>query len=103
VLNPGPEVGEYDVIYRGLDGVELGRIAVRLAGGRVRQLSPPQQPLPETGAPDGFTVEVRVRGGKALAAAQVVNAVPEASGGSGDSVYLFGITGGLNGQLSGVQ
>jgi PKD repeat protein len=98
VLNPGPELGEYDVIYRGLDGMELGRIAVRLAGGRVRQLSPPQHPLPEAGAPDGFTVEVRVRGGKALAAAQVVSA-----GGSGDSAYLLGITGGLNGQLSGVQ
>jgi PKD repeat protein len=85
VLNPGPEVGEYDVIYRGLEGAELGRIAVRLGGGKVRQLSPPQHPLPEAGAPDGFTVEVRVRGGRALAAAQVVGA-------SGDSAYLTGAT-----------
>ena len=85
VLNPGPEVGEYDVIYRGLDGAELGRIAVRLGGGKVRQISPPQHPLPETGAPDGFTVEVRVRGGRALAAAQVVGA-------AGDSAYLTGTT-----------
>jgi PKD repeat protein len=85
VLNPGPEIGEYDVIYRGLDGAELGRIAVRLGGGKVRQLSAPQHPLPETGTPDGFTVEVRVRGGRALAAAQVVGA-------SGDSAYLAGTT-----------
>ncbi|HEX3311242.1 MAG TPA: PKD domain-containing protein, partial [Streptosporangiaceae bacterium] len=85
VFNPGPEVGEYDVIYRGLDGAELGRIAVRLGGGRARQLSPPQHPLPEAGAPDGFTVVVRVRGGRALAAAQVVV-------GSGDSAYLTGTT-----------
>jgi PKD repeat protein len=86
VLNPGPDTGEYDVVYLGLDGAEMGRIAVRLGGGRVRQLSPPQHPLPEAGAPDGFTVEVRVRAGKALAAAQVVSA------GSGDSAYLTGIT-----------
>lgn len=85
VFNPGPGVGEYDAIYRGLDGAELGRIAVRLGGGRVRQLSPPQHPLPETGAPDGFTVEVRVRSGRALAAAQVVGA-------AGDSAYLTGTT-----------
>ena len=85
VFNPGPEVGEYDVIYRGLDGAELGRIAVRLGGGRVRQLSPPQHPLPEAGAPDGFTVEVQVRGGRVLAAAQVVSS-------TGDSAYLAGTT-----------
>jgi PKD repeat protein len=86
VLNPGPDLGEYDVIYRGLDGAELGRIAVRLGGGRARQLSPPQHPLPEAGTPDGFTVEVRVRGGKVLAGAQVVNAA------TGDSAYLAGTT-----------
>jgi len=85
VLNPGPEVGEYDAIYRGLDGAELGRIAVRLGGGRVRQLGPPQHPLPEAGVADGFTVEVRVRSGRALAAAQVVGA-------AGDSAYLTGTT-----------
>ncbi|MES1242297.1 MAG: PKD domain-containing protein [Acidobacteriota bacterium] len=85
VFNPGPEVGEYDVIYRGLDGAELGRIGVRLGGGRARQLSPPQHPLPEAGTPDGFTVEVRVRAGRALAAAQVVS-------GNGDSAYLVGTT-----------
>jgi PKD repeat protein len=86
VLNPGSGLGEYDVIYRGLDGAELGRIAVRLAGGKLRQLSPAQHPLPEAGAPDGFTVEVRVRGGEVLAAAQVVSTA------SGDSVYLTGMT-----------
>lgn len=85
VLNPGPEVGEYDVIYRGLDGAELGRIAVRLGGGKVRQIGPPQHPLPETGAPDGFTVEVRARAGRVLAAGQVV-------GSTGDSAYLAGTT-----------
>jgi hypothetical protein len=85
VFNPGPEVGDYDVIYRGLDGAELGRIAVRLGGGRARQLGPPQHPLPETGTPDGFTVEVRVKTGRGLAAAQVV-------GPSGDSAYLAGTT-----------
>lgn len=90
VFNPGLEVGEYDMIYRGLDGAELGRIGVRLGGGKARQLSPPQHPLPETGAPDGFTVEVRVRSGRALAAAQVVS-------GNGDSAYLAGMTSGKAG------
>jgi PKD repeat protein len=86
VLNAGAETGDYDVVYRGLDGAELGRIVVRLAPGKVRQLNPAQHPLPEAGLPDGFTVEVQVRAGKVLAAAQVVN------GATNDSAYVRGVT-----------
>ncbi|MES1241544.1 MAG: PKD domain-containing protein [Acidobacteriota bacterium] len=85
VLNAGTETGDFDVIYRGLDGAELGRIVVRLAPGRVRQLAPAQHPLPEAGVPDGFTVEIQVRSGRPLTAAQVVH-------NANDSEYVRGVT-----------
>ncbi len=86
VLNPGAVPGDYDAIYRDLDGVELGRIAIRLAPGKVRQLAPAQHPLPEAAAASAFAVEIRVRAGKILAAAQTVGTT------TGDSVYLPGVT-----------
>ena len=46
---------------------------VRLGGGKLRQFSPGQHPLPAGGVANGFTVQVVVKAGKALAAAQVIN------------------------------
>ncbi len=80
VYNNGNEAGSYDLIYRGLDGKVLGRIDnVAVAAGKLRQLSPSQHPLKAIGGkkgggvPGGFTLEVVVKSGKVLAAAQVVN------------------------------
>lgn len=74
VFNPGTTNGVYDVIYRSLDGQELGRVnAIALPAGKMRQFSPGQHRLPEGGVQNGFTVQILVRSGKALAAAQVVN------------------------------
>jgi hypothetical protein len=75
VFNPSPEQADYDLIYRALDGSELGRVSgVKLGAGKLRQFSPSQHALPATGVPGGgFTVQVKVKAGKVLAAAQVVN------------------------------
>lgn len=73
-FNPGTTTAEYDVIYRGLDGAVLGTMAgVRLGAGKIRQFPPGQHPLPAAGVTNGFTVEVKVKTGKVLTAAQVVN------------------------------
>jgi PKD repeat protein len=75
IFNPSGQQAQYDIIYRALDGSELGRISgVLLGAGKLRQFSPSQHALPATGAPGGgFTVQVKVKAGKVLAAAQVVN------------------------------
>ncbi len=71
VLNPGPDSGSYEIVFRGLDGQELGRISnVNVPAGKLRQLNKAQFPAGLTGA---FTVQVLVRSGKVLTAAQVVN------------------------------
>ncbi|MES1242301.1 MAG: PKD domain-containing protein [Acidobacteriota bacterium] len=72
---PGGPQAQYDIIYRGLDGAELGRVSgVLLGSGKLRQFSPSQHALPATGAPGGgFTVQIKVKAGKVLTAAQVVN------------------------------
>jgi PKD repeat protein len=75
IFNPSGVQADYDLIYRALDGSELGRISgVKLGAGKLRQFSPSQHALPATGVPGGgFTVQVKVKAGKVLAAAQVVN------------------------------
>ncbi len=79
VYNSSNEAGTYDMIYRGLDGKVLGRIDnVALGAGKLRQFNPSQHPLKAIGkkgggVPGGFTLEVVVKSGKVLAAAQVVN------------------------------
>lgn len=84
VFNPGTTNGVYDIIYRSLDGQELGRAnGVTLPAGKMRQFSPGQHRLPAGGVQNGFTVQVLVRSGKALAAAQVVN-------GTNDPAYIQG-------------
>lgn len=75
IFNPSNQQAKYDIIYRALDGTELGRTSgVLLGAGKLRQFSPSQHALPATGAPGGgFTVQVKVLAGKVLAAGQVVN------------------------------
>jgi len=85
VFNPGAVTGEYDVIYRKLDGSVLGTVpGVRLGAGKMRQFSPAQHPFPATGVLNGFTVEIVVKSGKVLGAAQVINNV------TNDPAYIQG-------------
>lgn len=74
LYNPSNEAGSYDLVYRALDGKELGRIAnASLGAGKLRQLSPSQHPLPGGVAAGGFTLQVVVKSGKVISAAQVIN------------------------------
>lgn len=79
IYNPAGQAGTYDLIYRGLDGKILGRLDnVAVGAGKLRQFSPTQHPLKAVGKKSrgvvgGFTIEIVVKSGKALAAAQVVN------------------------------
>lgn len=74
VMNPSVEQGLYDVIYRKLDGTILGRFtSLPLGPGKMKQIRPSEHPLGGLAIEDGFTVQVLVKGGKALAAAQVIN------------------------------
>lgn len=70
VFNPGTQNGEYEVVYRAINGDEIDRIPVTLGAGKVRQFNAGGHPA---GAAGSFTVQVIVKKGKALAAAQVVN------------------------------
>ncbi|HSS52725.1 MAG TPA: PKD domain-containing protein, partial [Thermoanaerobaculia bacterium] len=83
ILNPSGTAGTYDVVYRGLNGAVLGTLpGIKIGAGQLRQISPSQHPLKKGGVPGGFTVEVVVKSGKALAAAQVVRA------GTNDPVFV---------------
>ena len=74
LFNPGTTQAQYDIVYRALDGSVLGTTAgVLLGGGKLKQISPSQHPLPAAGVANGFTVQVVVKSGKVLSAAQVVN------------------------------
>ncbi|MFP5288511.1 MAG: PKD domain-containing protein, partial [Thermoanaerobaculia bacterium] len=73
LFNPGTTTGEYEVIYRGLDGSVLGKLDILLGAGKARQVSPSQHPIPKAGVTGGFSVQVKVKNGKVLSAAQVVN------------------------------
>ncbi|HYG61688.1 MAG TPA: PKD domain-containing protein [Thermoanaerobaculia bacterium] len=74
LYNPSAANTTFDVVYRGLDGKVLGTLANQaLAPGKARQINPGQHPLPAQGVPDGFTVEIKVKGGSLLATGQVVN------------------------------
>jgi PKD repeat protein len=85
VFNPGPDNGEYDIIFRALDGRELSRVRnVNIASGKLRQFN--QAQFPSTGLESGFTVQVVVKNGKVLTAAQVVNNA------TNDPAYIQGET-----------
>ena len=85
LYNPSSDFGVYDVVYRGLDGTVLGTVHdVSMPPGKLRQFLPAQHPLPAGGAANGFTVQVVVKNGKALAAAQVLTTS------TGDPAYVQG-------------
>jgi hypothetical protein len=74
LFNPGTTQAEYDLVYRGLDGSVIATTkGVLLGGGKLKQISPAQHPLPAAGVTNGFTLQVVVKSGKVLSAAQVVN------------------------------
>ena len=86
LFNPSGDGGEYDLVYRDLAGNVLGTLrSAKVAAGQVRQFLSSQHPIKKGGAPNGFTVEVVVKSGKALAAAQVVRS------GSNDPAYVPGV------------
>jgi PKD repeat protein len=85
LFNPAGANGVYDLVYRSLDGTVLGRIDdYQVPAGRARQLRPSDHPLPAAGVPGGFTLQILVRSGKALSAAQVVH------GTTNDPAYVRG-------------
>lgn len=85
LFNPGGANGVYDLVYRNLDGTVIATTAnVQLAGGKLRQISPSQLPLPSTGAQNGFTLQIVVKAGMVLSAAQVVD------NGTNDPSYIQG-------------
>ncbi len=72
-FNPEPTPGRYTIVYRALDGSELGRTASYAVGaGGMRQINPSKLGLPVGGVEGGFSVEVEVNAGGLLLAAQVV-------------------------------
>jgi chitodextrinase len=75
-----------DLVYRDLDGVELGRLpGFTVAPWGVRQVAPARHPLP-AGFAGRFTVEVLVESGEVLTAAQLTSTKPVAV------VYVAGET-----------
>lgn len=85
IFNPSNQAGQYDVVFRALDGRELGtRLTnVTLGPGKLRQFNQAQFPA---GVGTGFTVQILVKQGKVLAAAQVVNNA------TNDPAYIQGET-----------
>jgi len=86
VFNPSPTSASVDLVYRNLDGTVLGTLSnVGVPAGRARQFLPSAHPLPAAGATNGFTVQVVVKSGKAIAAAQVLTLS------TGDPAYILGM------------
>jgi len=84
VFNPGPGNGEYEIVFRALDGHELGRVPTfNVGAGKARQLNQAQFPAGLSGS---FTAQVLVKSGKVLTAAQVVNNI------TNDPAYIQGET-----------
>ncbi|HEX9941293.1 MAG TPA: PKD domain-containing protein [Thermoanaerobaculia bacterium] len=87
LFNPSGSPGLYDLVYRALDGTVRGRIdGFAVPAGGVLRIAPNQHSLPAAGVPGGFTVQVLVRSGKLLAAAQVTDKA------TGDPAYVLGET-----------
>jgi len=84
VFNPGPGNGEYEIVFRTLDGQELGRVPnFSVGAGKARQFNQAQFPAGLNGS---FTAQVFVKSGKVLTAAQVVNNA------TNDPAYIQGET-----------
>ncbi|HEV2847115.1 MAG TPA: hypothetical protein VG477_19820, partial [Thermoanaerobaculia bacterium] len=74
IFNPSNIRGVYDIVYRNLDGTVSGTTSnVALGGGKMRQFSPGQHPLPAAGVQNGFTIQIVVKEGAVLSSAQVIN------------------------------
>jgi len=85
LFNPGTGNGVYDLVYRNLDGTVITTTSnVQLAGGKLRQFTPAQLPLPAGGVQSGFTLQIVVKSGQVLSAAQVVD------NGTNDPSYIQG-------------
>jgi hypothetical protein len=85
LFNPSGTAGEYDLVYRGRDGAVLGILrAVKLSPGQLRQIDSTQHPT-RRGGSNGFSVEVVVKSGRALAAAQLVRTSTQ------DPAYIVGV------------
>ncbi len=83
--NSTTDNGIYDVVYRGLDGTVLGTVSnLTLPPGKVKAYLPNQLPLPAGGVTNGFTVQVVVKNGTVLTAAQVLTSS------TGDPAYVQG-------------
>jgi hypothetical protein len=83
--NSTTDTGIYDIVYRGLDGTVLGKVSnLTLPPGKVKGLLPNQHPLPAGGVTGGFTVQVVVKNGTVLSAAQVLTTS------TGDPAYVQG-------------
>ncbi|HEY6322207.1 MAG TPA: PKD domain-containing protein [Thermoanaerobaculia bacterium] len=83
--NSTTAIGIYDIVYRGLDGTVLGTVSnLALPPGKVKGLLPNQHPLPAGGVTGGFTVQVVVKNGTVLSAAQVLTTS------TGDPAYVQG-------------
>jgi PKD repeat protein len=83
--NSTTAIGIYDIVYRGLDGKVLGTVSnLALPPGKVKGLLPNQHPLPAGGVTGGFTVQVVVKNGTVLSAAQVLTTS------TGDPAYVQG-------------
>jgi hypothetical protein len=81
-----PSGGHVDLVYRALNGAVLGTISnYPLGPGGARQVAPSQHALPAEFA-GRFTVEVKLRDGDVLSAAQVVNNA------NNDPAYITGET-----------
>jgi PKD repeat protein len=84
--NSTTDYGVYDIVYRGLDGTVLGTISnLTMPPGKVHNFLPNQHPLPGGSAANGFTVQVVVKNGTALSAAQVLTTS------TGDPAYVQGV------------
>jgi len=86
LFNPSSDFGSYDLIYRGLDGTMVGKLSANLPPGKSKLFRPSEHPIPAAGVQGGFTVQVLVKSGKALAAGQVVNLS------TNDPAYILGTT-----------
>jgi PKD repeat protein len=83
--NSTTDYGIYDIVYRGLDGTVLGTFSnLTLPPGKVKGFLPGQHPLPAGGVTKGFTVQVVVKNGTVLSAAQVLTTS------TGDPAYVQG-------------
>ncbi len=85
IYNPDAVTAEYEISYLGLDGRPIAPVSiVRLGAGKMRQFSPSQHPLPAAGVANGFAVQIKVKSGKVLSSAQVINNV------TNDPAYIQG-------------